>query len=175
MRKPVRAISTAAISLGMSVAADRSYADEPQLSPMADSSTSTEVASQTIAGLQVVIDFAKILTLEEAARTIVIGNSGILDATISDERNVVLTGKAAGTTNMIVLGANNREILNTSVSVVPGRQVTTVYQGLQRQTYSCLTSCTPVLSVGDEAGHFDRTRTQTQARQEFATGSGAGQ
>ncbi|MXQ10687.1 pilus assembly protein N-terminal domain-containing protein [Microvirga makkahensis] len=175
MRKPGRAISTIAVFVGMCVADAPSHADEPKLSPMPNPSASAQVGLQVGQAIQVVIDFAKILTLERTAKTIVIGNSGILDATVNDERTVVLTGKAAGTTNMIVLGEDNKEILNTSVIVTPGRQVTTVYQGLQRQTYSCFSACTPVLSVGDEAGHFDRARAQIQSRQEFATGNGAAQ
>ena len=175
MRKPAKTISAIAISVGIIVAVGQASADEPKLRSLVNSSASAEPTAKATGTLQVVIDFAKILTLDGAAKTIVIGNSGILDATINDERTVVLTGKAVGATNMIVLGENNREILNTSVNVVPSSQVATVYHGLQRQTYNCVSACTPVLAVGDAAQHFDRASAQIQARQEFASGSNAGQ
>jgi len=175
MRKSAKTISATAISAGIIVSIGQVSADEPKLRPLVNSSASVETTARATEALQVVIDFARILTLDRAAKTIVLGNSGILDATINDERTVVLTGKSAGATNMIVLGENNREILNASVNVVPSSQVTTVYHGLRRQTYSCVSGCTPVLSVGDAAQHFDPTNSQIQARQEFATGSSAKQ
>jgi len=173
MHKPLKAVSTITILVGTSIAG-QAIADEPKLNPPLKSPLDAETTVQVTGTLQVVMDFAKILTLDGAAKTIVIGNSGILDATLNDDRTVVLTGKAAGTTNMIVLGENNHEILNTSVNIVPS-QATTVYHGLQRQTYHCVSACTPILSVGDEAQHFDRARAQIQARQDFAVGSSAGQ
>ena len=62
--------------------------------------TSGALAAELI---DVTIDFAKVLKLDRPAATIVIGNPGIADASVEDEQTVVLTGKAAGTTNLIVL------------------------------------------------------------------------
>jgi hypothetical protein len=126
--------------------------------------------------ISVVLDFAKILTLEAPARTIAIGNSGIVDGTLSDERTVVLTGRAIGTTNIIVLREAGREVLNLPVHVVPAsRQLTTVYQGSKQQTFSRVGPCKPVASVGDDRGYFDAAQKQTRERQEFATGRAGGQ
>lgn len=95
--------------------------------------------------LPVVLDFAKILSFDQPARTIIIGNPGIVDGTLSDEHTIVLTGKAVGTTNMIVLGEAGREIANLNVVVSANtRQLTTIYQGTTQQVYSCVETCRPV-------------------------------
>lgn len=92
--------------------------------------------------LPVVLDFAKVLTFEQPARTIIIGNPGIVDGTLSDEYNLVLTGKAVGVTNMIILGEAGREIANVRVSVsANASQLTTVYHGSAQQVYSCVDTC----------------------------------
>jgi len=106
----------------------------------------TEAAS--VAALNVVIDYARLLRLDEDAKTIVIGNPAVLDATLSDGRTVVLTGKVKGTTNLIVLDENAREVENLLVNVVQGRHVMTVYRGTERETYNCVGSCTPMPAPG---------------------------
>jgi len=95
--------------------------------------------------LPVVLDFAKILSFAQPARTIIIGNPGIVDGTLSDEHTIVLTGKAVGTTNMIVLGEAGVEVANLRVVVSANtRQLTTIYQGANQQVYSCVDTCRPV-------------------------------
>ncbi|HZH12324.1 MAG TPA: pilus assembly protein N-terminal domain-containing protein [Microvirga sp.] len=92
--------------------------------------------------LPVLLDFAKVLTFDQPARTIIIGNPGIVDGTLSDEYNLVLTGKAVGVTNMIILGEAGREIASLRVSVsARASRVTTVYHGATQQVYSCVDDC----------------------------------
>ena len=101
------------------------------------------------------IDFAKILRLDRQAATIVIGNPGIADATVEDEKTIVLTGKAAGTTNLIVLDEEGEEIVNAQVRVSSNvQQLTTVFYGGERQTFSCAPTCEQVILVGDDPGRF---------------------
>ncbi|MFC4172913.1 pilus assembly protein N-terminal domain-containing protein [Microvirga sp. GCM10011540] len=101
------------------------------------------------ASVVVRLDFAKVLMLSAPARTIIIGNPDIVDGTLSDERSIVLTGKATGATNLIVLGEGGREIANLLVRVSSGgRQLTTVYHGAEPKTFSCIGSCAPVRAVG---------------------------
>jgi hypothetical protein len=92
--------------------------------------------------ISVVLDFARIQTFEAPARTVVIGNPAIVDGTLNDEKTIVLTGKAVGTTNIIVLGEAGREIANLVVNVTPNRsQLTTVHQGEAQQNYTCAETC----------------------------------
>jgi hypothetical protein len=67
--------------------------------------------------IDVTIDFAKVMKLSQRADTIFIGNPGIADATMGDEQTLVLTGKTAGTTNLIVLDSSGVEILNSVIRV----------------------------------------------------------
>ena len=95
--------------------------------------------------LRVVLDFAKLLSFEQPARTIIIGNPAVVDGTLNDEYTLVLTGKSVGTTNMIVLDGAGREMVNSTVSVVENsRQLTTVHQGVTQQVYSCDGPCRPL-------------------------------
>jgi Flp pilus assembly secretin CpaC len=121
--------------------------------------------------IDVTIDFAKVLRLDEQAATIVIGNPGIADATVEDETTLVLTGKAAGTTNLIVLNQDGKEMINTVVRVASNvQQLTTVFYGSTRQTFSCSPTCEQVILVGDDPSVFATATEQIQTRQQFATG-----
>jgi len=145
-----------------------SAADEMIGRGLPQAGTGSEMAQDLPASVGVTIDFAKVLTFAEPARTIIIGNPGIVDGTLNDEHTIVLTGKVAGVTNLIVLGEGGREILNAAVRVAPSsHQVTTVYSGSSQKTFSCAGSCKPVLSVGDDGTHFNNAREQIRGRQDF--------
>ncbi|HEX2256356.1 MAG TPA: pilus assembly protein N-terminal domain-containing protein [Afifellaceae bacterium] len=123
-----------------------------------------------------VIDFAKIITLDEPVSTIVIGNSGIADAAMGDDRTIVLTGKAAGTTNMILIGRGGEQIANATVRVASDtRHLTTVFRGKDRQTFSCAPTCEQVIAIGDAEQPFSATTTQIKERQAFSGLKGAGE
>jgi Flp pilus assembly secretin CpaC len=119
--------------------------------------------------VHLVIDFAKIVSLDEPATTIVIGNSGIADAALGDDRTIVLTGKAAGTTNMIILGRRGEEIAHATVRVASDtRHLTTVFRGKERQTFTCAPTCEQVIAVGDAEQPFASATSQIRARQSFS-------
>lgn len=119
--------------------------------------------------LEIRLDFAHILALDEPAGTVAVGNDGIVRATLSDDQTIVLTGLAPGTTNLIVLDATGDEIYNTAVRVVAsGDYLVTVYRGSLRQTYSCASRCTPVVSIGDDGEFFATAVTQVQTRKGLA-------
>jgi Flp pilus assembly secretin CpaC len=127
------------------------------------------VAAETSAPIDVTIDFAKVLRLPEPASTIIIGNPGIADANIDDEKTLVLTGKTAGTTNLIVLNERGDEIVNSTLRVSSDvRQLTTVFYGKERQTFSCAPVCEQVVSVGDNKQSFDNASTQIQTRKDLS-------
>jgi Flp pilus assembly secretin CpaC len=121
--------------------------------------------------LDVTIDFARVLKLDRPAESLVIGNPGIADATVQDETTIVLTGKAAGTTNLIVLDEKGAEIANSTIRVSSNtQQLTTVFYGGERQTFSCAPTCEQVISVGDANDAFTNATTQIQTRAAFAAG-----
>lgn len=150
--------------------ADSTRADEPGFLVPAASATPAVYGSL----LEIRLDFAHILALDEAAGTVAVGNDGIVRATLSDDQTIVLTGLAPGTTNLVVLDASGDEIYNTTVRVVAsGDYLVTVYRGSLRQTYSCGSRCTPVVSIGDDGEFFSTAVTQVQARKGLA-GEGQG-
>ena len=119
--------------------------------------------------IDVTIDFAKVMRLDTPARTVIVGNPGIADASIDNEKTLVLTGKTAGTTNLIVLDVNGHEILNSTIRVSSDvHQLTTVFYGANRETFSCAPVCEQVISVGDEKDKFDNATAQIQTRQELS-------
>ena len=121
--------------------------------------------------LDLTIDFATILELDRPAATLIIGNPGIADASVQDEQTVILTGKTAGSTNLIVLDQNGEEVANLTVRVSSDiRQLTTVFYGSRRQTFSCAPTCEQVISVGDSPEAFEAAKAQIQNRTQFATG-----
>src|SRR4051794_36643304 len=118
--------------------------------------------------IDLTIDFATVVKLDRPAKTIVIGNPGIADASVQDGTTVVLTGKAAGTTNMIILDEKGTELANETLRVASNlRQLTTVFYGNKRQTYSCSPTCEQVIVVGDDPTVFQTTTQQIQGRQQF--------
>jgi Flp pilus assembly secretin CpaC len=121
--------------------------------------------------IDVTIDFAKVVKITKPADTIIVGNSGIADATVGDDQTLVLTGKTAGTTNLIVLDQSGGEILNAVVRVSSDiRQLTTVFYGSSRQTFSCSPVCEQVISVGDSKDKFETATAQINTRKDFLLG-----
>jgi Flp pilus assembly secretin CpaC len=121
--------------------------------------------------IDVTIDFAKVMKLTAPAHTIIIGNPGIADATVDDEQTLVLTGKTAGTTNLIVLDESGGEVMNAVIRVSSDiRQLTTVFYGASRQTFSCAPVCEQVISVGDNKDKFEAATSQINTRKDFAAG-----
>ena len=119
--------------------------------------------------VDLVIDFAKVLKLNEPISTLIIGNPGIADATIQDDQTIVMTGKAAGMTNLIAINDDGVEIANMLVRVASNfRRLTTVFYGSKRQTLSCSPTCEQVISVGDDDEKFQTAKKQIESRQKFS-------
>jgi Flp pilus assembly secretin CpaC len=129
----------------------------------------TGALAATSEPIDVTIDFAKVMKLGKPAHTIVVGNPGIFDASVGDEQTLVLTGKSAGMTNLIVLDDSGAEILNSVVRVSTNvRELTTVFYGSHRQSFSCAPVCEAVVSVGDDVSSFQNATSQIQTRKDFS-------
>ncbi|MEZ5841263.1 MAG: pilus assembly protein N-terminal domain-containing protein [Hyphomicrobiales bacterium] len=115
--------------------------------------------------ITVVVDRAKILRLTEPAGTIVLGNPAIADATMPDDRTLVLTGKSYGSTNLVILDGEGRQIADEVILVrAPQDAVVTVYKGVNRETLSCAPVCQQTATVGDKTEVFTLINSQTQTR-----------
>ena len=117
---------------------------------VAAATTSAASASDLI---NVTIDFAKVMKLDRPAATIVVGNPGIADATVEDEHD---TGAHRQDRRHDQPDRARRQgpgdhqfAVRVSSNV---QQLTTVFYGGERQTFSC--------SPGLRAGDFGRRRAE---------------
>lgn len=146
MTKALQKIIALSALLTSALLPQKGGADEMLPQPLPIAPLAGAVSERQTSTVNLKLDFARILTFERPARTIIIGNPGIVDGTLSDENTMVLTGKAVGATNMIVLGEAGEEIANLVVNVMTNNgQLTTVHHGIAQQVYSCAGPCRPLL------------------------------
>ncbi len=124
------------------------------------------VASATMAvdaplaadGVTVNVNMARILRINSPAATVIIGNPAIADVTIQDPKTLILTGKAYGETNLIILDSIGNPIADTLVDVVQQEaNLMTVYQGSARTTMVCDPVCQPTPMLGDAPSYTSET------------------
>ncbi len=113
----------------------------------------------------VTVDRAKIFRVSRPASTVIIGNPSIADATVEDERTLVLTGRSFGVTNIIILGEDGEPIVDRTI-VVRSHESNTVriYRRASRETYACAPVCEPTLTIGDNQDTFNFANEQIKAR-----------
>jgi Pilus formation protein N terminal region len=113
------------------------------------------VAVQAAEMVKVELDQARIYRLAAPASTIVIGNPSIADATLQDSQTLIVTGRAYGQTNLIVLDEQGETITDVQLAVLAASEnLVTVYKGVKRQSLSCLPDCQPAAVPGDDSAHF---------------------
>ena len=119
----------------------------------------------------VTVDQAKVFRVSRPAATVIIGNPSIVDATVEDDRTLILTGRSFGVTNLIILDVEGSPIIDRSV-VVRGHETNTVriYRRDSRETLACAPVCEPTLTIGDNNTAFDYASKQIQARNTLSQG-----
>jgi Flp pilus assembly secretin CpaC len=92
--------------------------------------------------LRVNMDHARILKLDRPVSKVIVGNSQVADATVADPKTIVLTGRSFGTTNIVLLDANDNAIVDQRilVSIDEGNTVR-VYRQTERSVLSCTPAC----------------------------------
>lgn len=121
------------------------------------------------APINVNVNMARILRINAAAATVIVGNPGIADVTIQDPQTLILTGKSFGQTNLIVLDAAGNPIADTLIEVVQMQAgVVTVYQGQARTSLACAPVCQSVVMMGDDAGFSAEVVASSQLVQQLA-------
>lgn len=94
------------------------------------------------AGINILMNQAKILKLSRPADTIVIGNPLIADASVQDASTIVLTGRGFGVTNLVVIDTNGMPILDEQIVVSRSTANSVrVYRRADVQTLSCTPYC----------------------------------
>jgi Flp pilus assembly secretin CpaC len=93
-------------------------------------------------GIEVTMNQAKIVKLSRPADTIVVGNPAIADASVQDASTIVLTGKGFGVTNLVILDAEGKPIIDEQVTVVrQDASSVRIYRRAEIQTMSCTPYC----------------------------------
>lgn len=98
--------------------------------------------AQDAALMNVYLNHARVLKLDRSVSRVIIGSAEIADATVADERTIVLTGKAVGTTNIVILDANDNPIVDQRILVSTDEGNTLrVYRSTARAILTCTPSC----------------------------------
>jgi Flp pilus assembly secretin CpaC len=124
--------------------------------------------------LTVLMDQAMLMPIDRPASTVIVGNPSIADATILDNRTLVITGHGYGTTNLLILDADGLQVATEIVSVVPPRGGSvTVRRRMARETFNCMPVCSPVVTIGDNKDEFDVVNGQVRAHRGLAEDAAA--
>jgi len=125
--------------------------------------------------LSVIVDQAKLLRLEKHGAEVIIGNPSIADVSVRSSKLLVLTGKSAGLTNLIVLDGSGIEVLNKKVYVsADDNLMVTLNRGASRQTYTCSPDCNPALTSGDSPKYFEALSKEIHNKLSLAQSSAEG-
>jgi Flp pilus assembly secretin CpaC len=92
--------------------------------------------------MRVFMNHARVLKLDRPVAKVIVGNSEVADATVADPKTIVLTGRAFGTTNLVLLDAEGNAIADERilVSIDEGNTVR-VYRQTERSVLSCTPNC----------------------------------
>jgi len=124
--------------------------------------------------IAVQLDQARIMKLPDRAATLVIGNPLIADVTLQPGGIAIVTGKAYGATNFVVMDRSGAVLMERNVEVkAPPDRLVYVYRGIARNTYSCTPECAPRITLGDDGEFFDKTIGQAGTRSTQALAAGA--
>ena len=111
----------------------------------------------------------EIVRLPGAAASIIIGNPKIADVTVQSSDLIFVVGRGYGETNLIILDAQGNTMMNADLQVVNTLSANGVrlYNGKQRETYSCIPFCGPSPVLGDTrvfiAGNTSQERSLTSS------------
>jgi hypothetical protein len=106
-------------------------------------------AAALAATMDVPLDHSAFVTLPAPAHNIVIGNPAIADASVVDQRHIIVTGKGAGVTNLVITDASGRPIFDREIIVggVSGGRVALIAGGQGVTTYNCAPVCEQIGGV----------------------------
>ena len=114
------------------------------------------------------------MRLDQPAATIIIGNPAIADASVQNREMLIVTGKAYGSTNLIVLDGQGQVISESTIYVQAVQDgAVTVQRGMDKVSLACTPNCERVLAIGDSSDAFSAVGSQMETRNRIATGAEA--
>ena len=135
----------------------------------------TQSAAAESNDVEILIDQAALVRIERPAAEIVVGNPSIADVSVQSGKVLVVTAKSFGETNLIVLDADGKVIVNRRLIVQePRAGFVTVYKGSARFTLDCAPHCTNPLAIGDDPNYFEAIAKQIKSKQGISQSSAEG-
>ncbi len=124
--------------------------------------------------LMVRYDQSQLIRLPRPASEVIIGNPSIADVTIQGGDMLVVTGKTFGITNIIALD-NQRNVIQDQRVIVErdDSRMVSLFRGSVRESYTCTPSCSPTITVGDEAKFFENVTKHASSKAAISMGNGA--
>jgi Flp pilus assembly secretin CpaC len=129
--------------------------------PAAFADTFTVKVDQTVA-----------VKLASPANSVVIGNATVADVTVHDASTLLITGKAFGSTNVLVLDRTGKAIWQTDLAVAGGSDTAlTIIRAGATNTYSCTDKCRGTPTTGDEPAFFNQVMQTVTGKDSTAKGN----
>ncbi len=144
---PRRALTFGAVSTAICALA---LATPAQADGMLEEMSDFEYEENRQSIVAVPIDNSAMLELERNAATVVVGNPSIADVSVQKGNLLFVLGRNFGTTNVIALDSNNKQIADIPVSVtttMPHHM--TLYRGAGQVSFTCAPRCERSLIPGD--------------------------
>ena len=111
---------------------------------------------------------AKALKLKANADSVIIGNPNIADVAVHNDTLLFVTGKAYGTTNLMIFDNEGNTIHSSDVVVTANTNTwVSVNRAGTNFTYDCSPKCRPTLSPGDDSSHFSSVGDQLMQQKEL--------
>ena len=124
----------------------------------------------------VLIDQVSLVRLDRPVAEIVVGNPSIADVAVQSGKVLIVTGKSFGETNLIVIDAEGKTIIDRRLIVQePRAGFVTVYRGSARQTLHCAPYCAPELMIGDAPDIFSSVSGQITTKQSISQTAAEGE
>ena len=120
---------------------------------------------------KVQVDQTVALKLAAPANSVIVGNATVADVAVHDANTLLITGKAFGTTNLVVLDRSGRTIWENTLAVVGGAESElTIVRGDGTYTFSCVGKCRATPMVGDVPEHFQEVMQTVTVKANSAKG-----
>jgi hypothetical protein len=120
---------------------------------------------------KVSVDQTVAVKLAAPANSILIGNATVADVTVHDANTILITGKAFGTTNLVVLDRGGKEIWSNTLAVISNDDSDlTIVRAGATNTYSCFDKCRPTPMVGDSPEYFSQVMSTVTGKASAAKG-----
>lgn len=100
--------------------------------------------------IRVALDQAFPIRLADSAEGVAIGNPAIAGVSVQNDRFLFVTGRAYGSTNLVVVGSGGRVLYSGRVVVTPDEtNVVMVTRGGDTARLECTPLCRPRPDIGD--------------------------